>query len=932
MPLLNIAENLKVGTMQVLRVMNRLEQVWPPLLCVTFTDDFERPLLGPTWTDGPVFDFGVYIPQIENAIDAGAYVAGENDAPTPITVLGTIRTVDRYPGDQFVEATVGNFFQGHDPCLDELYQRVEGEMWLFTQIASDSNACLGVYVIIQVNQGPGNTGGCYMQIISVAPDGTRDYFGDGTFFPLIDWQTNPNYTIRLETTAAGHCKALFEGRVVVEDDVVPIGGPHVGLAQQWNRTNYGPAPPITFTDEFDRADGPIGPDWIAVTENPNFDWVEMPLSIQSGAAIGVDGTGSLPDEFSGGMWHTEMSGDQYIEVCVTGLEYDSTYPIGQRKNGQIRLFCQANTTDPAKEELWIQWSDDAAVGGQRRLDCYPVLPDGNYHDESTFFQSLSPWAPALSDPTACIRLEALADGTRRVYFTLGTTGAVDLVGEGMAPLNNVGPYVGFRMYWWRATGEGGTSPRVLWARGGELAPSGCEVCDDFERADGPIGADWTVHTAPGAGETMTIQSGAAVAPLDLLSSVVYWHEDFTGREQSIEIEVENAIGNYGWFTIHTNLDGATYKSYQVEIDFQDNESELWINLHRFDPTTGSVTLATAGPLAYPAEPIRFGLRSEVGGRQVVTLNSAVLIDEIDPTPLVGPYVGMEMDPHSPQTSPRILSACIHQDSAPNTGTSPRFEAVTGGQLCLEPCGECIPDVMGAPAWEGLVGGSEFCNDGGIGPKPLAYDAAGGFYYQTCDNMAGNIWPEMVMPPVSIEANFGNIGNDPTATPGMPNITDYCSLELWRRDNFQYGDGLRVVIQIWDTGFRYLGDVHGGAQGNPANYDAYPEGWYWWIEWYEDVVSHDYIYEFYPDDSVVGRPGLGGDEFAVRLEVNAVGEIIFSVDGVEYHRATVDPALLPTGPGRFGFWMDRGSGGFVTVPPPDDAPTGSAVCMSLNPCT
>ena len=41
-----------------------------------------------------------------------------------------------------------------------------------------------------------------------------------------------------ETTADGHCKAFFGGSLVAEDDLTPVGGAYVGLAQQWNRTNY----------------------------------------------------------------------------------------------------------------------------------------------------------------------------------------------------------------------------------------------------------------------------------------------------------------------------------------------------------------------------------------------------------------------------------------------------------------------------------------------------------------------------------------------------------------------------------------------------------------------------------------------------------------------------------------------------------------------
>ena len=198
--------------------------------------------LGPHWVDGPMFVEGSYTVSCENHLSDGAYVAGENNEPVPIAVFGSIRTTASYPGDQFIEATVGNFFQGHDPSMPEGYQWVEGDMWLLTQVVGGaSQACLGAYVIIQTNQGPGFTGGCYMQIISVDAAGVRSYHNDGTYSPLTGWQDNPSYTIRLETTEDGNCKAFFDGHLVAEDDMTPTGGLYVGMAQQWNRTTT-PAP------------------------------------------------------------------------------------------------------------------------------------------------------------------------------------------------------------------------------------------------------------------------------------------------------------------------------------------------------------------------------------------------------------------------------------------------------------------------------------------------------------------------------------------------------------------------------------------------------------------------------------------------------------------------------------------------------------------
>lgn len=202
-------------------------------------DDFDGAALGPNWVPGPTFKQGTEVAQVENIVGGGAWTAGQNDEPLPTAVYGTIRTTVTVPATQTIEAIVGNLFQGHDPSVVEGLQWMESDLWLFTQVVGgSSNACLGAHIVIQTNQGADFSGGCYMELMTVAADGTRSYFGDGTYEPLAGWQTNPNYTIRLETTAAGHCKASFDGHLVVEGDLAPTGGAYVGAAQQWNRTNY----------------------------------------------------------------------------------------------------------------------------------------------------------------------------------------------------------------------------------------------------------------------------------------------------------------------------------------------------------------------------------------------------------------------------------------------------------------------------------------------------------------------------------------------------------------------------------------------------------------------------------------------------------------------------------------------------------------------
>lgn len=220
---------------------------WAPATAImalsgtSFTDDFERADLGPDWTDGPMFsEFGSWVPAVDFLADGAWQTADETSGGEFVTAMGSIRRVADAGADQFIEAEVGNFFQGHVSTRPERLQIVEGEVFLFAQIASDSMASVGVYVIIDSGGSGGDAGlgSCYMQIITLDAAGNRSYFSDGDATPLTGWQSNPTYTIRLEVTAGGHCRAYFEGGLVAEDDVTPTGGQHVGIAMHWNRTRY----------------------------------------------------------------------------------------------------------------------------------------------------------------------------------------------------------------------------------------------------------------------------------------------------------------------------------------------------------------------------------------------------------------------------------------------------------------------------------------------------------------------------------------------------------------------------------------------------------------------------------------------------------------------------------------------------------------------
>jgi hypothetical protein len=212
---------------------------------VSFTDDFGRLSLGPDWADdGPILFQGDGWVRGGQFLSGGAWQVDENNSAGVFdTAMGSIRHVADACADQFIEAVVGNFFQGHDASVPEELQWVEGDVWLFAQLSPGSDVGIGAHFVIHTN-GSDPDGEAFVEFF------TTDEAGDVTFTdnfgssaPLTGWQANPDYTIRFEVSAAGHLKAYSEGDLLAEDDVAPLGGRYVGIGMQWNRTDYAPGEP-----------------------------------------------------------------------------------------------------------------------------------------------------------------------------------------------------------------------------------------------------------------------------------------------------------------------------------------------------------------------------------------------------------------------------------------------------------------------------------------------------------------------------------------------------------------------------------------------------------------------------------------------------------------------------------------------------------------
>lgn len=222
---------------------------------MSFTDDFERVSLGSDWADdGPILFQSDDWVRGGQFLGGGAWQVDENNSAGEFeTAMGSIRRTDNSCADQFIEAVVGNFFQGHDPSVDEWFQWVEGDMWLFAQLSPSSDVSVGAHFIIHANSGA-EDGEAFVEFFTTDEDGEVTFTDNfGSFSPLpTGWQANPDYTIRFEVSAAGHLKAYFEGDLLAEDDVTPVGGRHVGIGMQWNRTDYAPGesnPGVSFRVE-----------------------------------------------------------------------------------------------------------------------------------------------------------------------------------------------------------------------------------------------------------------------------------------------------------------------------------------------------------------------------------------------------------------------------------------------------------------------------------------------------------------------------------------------------------------------------------------------------------------------------------------------------------------------------------------------------------
>ena len=714
--------------------------------CPTFADLFERAdgPLGSNWVSPPPG------PRWNNdhplRIVSGAVIADEDPGGAVGDDYGFAQYTQSVPGDQFIEMVAAHTVAPTDfyafYALEVRSNTTDGRCFhLLLETYGPTAAGAGTWywdlrIIDETGDDPVVT---WPGVSGDVPHAWVD-----TPFPYpatIRLESRTDYTIVVSVNDLVWTYTVPpEWRHIVDD------GDRIGFGSMWSEYDIGQtkvAPRITsvtagcmhaacttFTDDFARANGSLGPDWML---GPGVPWYSdsgavgdgvHPLAISSGHATGTFVNTAATLGANVAYYYQSISGDQFVDVEV---EYGSN-------KGNLMVFLQAEMGSFSSV-----FFDVYIDGTEIDLSAYAFNPVG---DRYPF--PVPTWVgPHIG--TGPIRFRMWTDGEGN--YIVDVDGTERLAWSWPDPIVDPGPpgpfswprpsgpYVGIGCY---PVYESGTSGPV---RGNVEIRSvivGClKPCvlftDNFQRADGPIGPNWVQHPtavfdtvgSAGAGGVLSIVDGAAVAPVNVYTTLMYWHESSPSDEsQFIEIVVENVITQYAWITLHLNMSPIVYGSRQAEIEFYPDDGELWIDLGGLG-SSGAVPIPTA-------EPVTLRFKSDPNGTLSAYVNGSAVVTAVDPIPPAGQFVAIELDPQSGVTSPRILYA-------------------SGGCLGAPACTQFIddferPDGPLGPNW--VVGpGAGWVTD----PQPLEIDF--GDAQAPTDNTSMMHWFESYGPNQFIEVTI-----------------------------------------------------------------------------------------------------------------------------------------------------------------------------------
>lgn len=419
------------------------------------------------------------------------------------------------------------------------------------------------------------------------------------------------------------------------------------------------APP--FRDDFDRADGPLGANWLQAVQDPNPPGGTC--SINAGAVIAdVIATHCVY------YYATPIPGPHYVEMEIAGWKSSGASGRGCNIGPIVRGHGPADAT--FNIAAFAMRNDQ--TGGWIMERYYNAGGPGPF--------SVNDVSPA---DTFRLRLESTPDpaggfANKLAWYIDDILVAHDDYDEDNTP---PGDYVGFWLNWASSFGGGdpavvGPSPRINWVEAGAVG-----LCDDFERAD--IGTDWTLGPPPderSESVTGSIVDGKIVGPLDVnggpdllgnLGVSLMTTASFPG-DQSVDAVFGNLWQGQGIDTTGMNVEGNLYLYCHANATdkaqiaawiqpgltgpFENPEAsgELFVILYQTD-TGGFAQTETTVDGTYPVSapttnsPATIRLETTAAGHAACFIDDTLVV-EGDFIPYTGDRVGFGFNWHAPSYS------------------------------------------------------------------------------------------------------------------------------------------------------------------------------------------------------------------------------------------------------------------------------------------
>ena len=734
-------------------------------------DDFERANgpVGPDWglpAGGLTTDSDMPMVMHPFSIVGGALEAPE-DTVGNYEHYGIQRWLAHdFEGDQFVEIEVENIFGPVVPGTSNFPWF--GIITLYLQMSDTDSSCVacdfwpGVYT-----PAFGEPHQSYITIDSVVYDaaGNRSPYVIDTElrYPTTDpGDMAERWRFRFESRADGTHRVLVNGELVATAVGTPITGPHVGVSLNWTQTTGSthtsprilwlcaggvalPGIGLTVTvladpwavpgsavsslttgdwsDDFDRADGPLGPPWVMVTRSPAGYGSVTAFSIEDSDAIGPMTLAATGHNANLMYVDLPVVGIQTAEITVVNFEGVDEPNFSRQRVASV--FTQHN---PSATPYTAIHAQIARQGAEGRM--YASIVSFDTATQVTQAQVEIPNPPGLAEPIT-IRLQS--DGSHHIATFNGVVLECDYA------LVNAGDRCGMVMFWGLPGGTSvGTSIRITgfniitepsisgealtitvladpWAVPSSAVAAlaaGESACDDFERPDGPLGPCWVPQIFPYNGSyPASIRSGAYVlgepgTPTGDTFGNVQWAKPASDADQWIEIVTTNfdpvpdAAPPYevSWlFSLQRNT--ADGRNVNVHItawpssqwgppSARPNGFLLWnfayadalgniVNTFRPPGTTGSHVYTNLLQPWGSNSPMTLRFEADAGGTCRLFVNGTLAGAAVCPAPVVGDRIGFGMKwrvfgatPTPPGLQPRVEQVCFNAAPGPCGAPSP----------------------------------------------------------------------------------------------------------------------------------------------------------------------------------------------------------------------------------------------------------------------